>query len=67
MSYKTILVHLNHEARTHALLSTAIDLATKFEAHLIGLYVFPSYRVSPPIPLPFASELAGQIKGAIKK
>lgn len=66
MSYKTILVHLNHEPRARALLRTAIDLATRFEAHLIGLYVFPAYRVSPPIPLPFAAELAGQIKGAIK-
>ena len=67
VSYKTILVHLNHEPRARALLGTAIDLAARFEAHLIGLYVFPAYRLTPPIPLPFGSELAGQIKGAIKR
>ena len=67
MAYKTILVHLNHEPRMRALLSVGIDLATQFDAHLIGCHVFPSYRVTPPIPLPFATELAAQIKGTIRQ
>ena len=67
MSYKTILLHLNHEPRARAVLGVGIDLATRFEAHLIGCHVFPSYRLTPPVPLPFATELAAQIKGAIKK
>ena len=66
MSYKTILVHLNHEPRSRALVSAGIELATKFEAHLIGLYVFPAFRMTPPVPLPFSGDLAGQIKGAIQ-
>ena len=67
MSYKTILVHLNHEPRTRRLLEVGIDLARKFEAHLIGLHVFQAYRLTPPVPLPFGGEIAAQIRGAIKK
>lgn len=67
MSYKTILVHLNHEPRARRLLDVAIDLARKFDAHLIGMHVFPAYRLTPPIPLPFGNEIAAQIRGSIKK
>lgn len=67
MTWKTILVHLNHEARARRLLEVAIDLAARFEAHLIGLHVFPSVRLTPPIPLPFGGEVAGQIRTAIRK
>lgn len=67
MSYKTILVHLNRESRTRALLNVGIELARNFEARLIGLHVFPAYRLTPPVPLPFVGEVAAQIRGAIKK
>ena len=67
MAYKTILVHLNHEPRARRLLQVAIELSTRFEAHLIGLHVFPAYRLTPPIPLPFGGEIAAQFRGAIKK
>ncbi len=67
MSYKTILVHLSSESRARACLGFAIGLARRFEAHLIGLYVFPSYPLTPPIPLPFGAEIAGQIRGAINE
>jgi nucleotide-binding universal stress UspA family protein len=65
MPYKTILVHLSSESRARASLGFAIGLAQRFEAHVIGLYVFPSYPLAPPIPLPFGAEIAGQIRSAI--
>lgn len=67
MPYKTILVHLSSDARARASLGFAIALAERFEAHLIGLYVFPAYPLTPPVPLPFGAEIAGQIRGAIKQ
>lgn len=67
MPYKTILIHLSNESRARAALGLATMLAHRFEAHLIGLYVFPNYRLSPPIALPFGNEIAGQIRGAIKQ
>ena len=38
MSYKTILVHLDSSVRAHPRLETALQLAKRFDAHLIGLY-----------------------------
>jgi nucleotide-binding universal stress UspA family protein len=67
MSYKTILVHLNHEQRARRLLETAGDVARHFCGHLIGLHVFPAYRLSPPVPLPFSGEIAAQIRTAISQ
>jgi nucleotide-binding universal stress UspA family protein len=66
MSYKTILVHLNHEPTARRLLSVAADIAARFEAHVIGLYVFPAYRITPPLPLPFAGDVAARIRGTLK-
>lgn len=67
MSYKTILVHLTSEDRARSALGFAIGLAQRFQAHLIGLYVFPSYPLTPPVPLPFGAEIAGQVRGAINE
>lgn len=67
MSYKTILVHLTDERRARAVLALANRLAEKFEAHLIGLYVFPSMRLTPPVPLPFGAEISGQIRAGLKQ
>ena len=47
MSYKTILVHFNDERRLVNLLNPALDLARRFEAHLIGLAVLPPPIVEP--------------------
>jgi nucleotide-binding universal stress UspA family protein len=41
MTYKTILLHVNDEQRVASLVDAASRLATRFEAHLIGLYVLP--------------------------
>jgi nucleotide-binding universal stress UspA family protein len=48
MSYKTLLVHLDHRPRSQARLELAARLAERFDAHLIGLFApgaarLPSY------------------------
>jgi len=48
MSYKTILVHLDHRPRTSARLALAFRLAERFEAHVTGMFApgmarLPSY------------------------
>ena len=67
MTYKTILVQLGNDTRARASLACASLLAARFDAHLIGLYVFPGYRLTPPVPMPFGAELAGQIRATLKK
>jgi nucleotide-binding universal stress UspA family protein len=67
MSYKTILVHLNHAARTPALMGAGIQLAREHDAHIIGLYVFPAYRLTPPVPLPFGADVAAKIRTTMKE
>jgi nucleotide-binding universal stress UspA family protein len=66
MSYKTILVHLNHAARTPALMGAGIQLAREHDAHIIGLYVFPAYRLTPPVPLPFGADVVAKIRATMK-
>jgi nucleotide-binding universal stress UspA family protein len=46
MPYRTILVHVNDQRRAEALLEPAIELASKYNAHLIGINVYTS------LPLP---------------
>jgi len=67
MSYKTVVVHLNHAQRTPALMGAGIGLARQHDAHLIGLYVFPAYRLTPPIPLPFGADIASNIRNTMKE
>ena len=47
MSYKTILVHLDTSVRAHPRLETALQLARRFDAHVIGLFAIfePDARV----------------------
>jgi nucleotide-binding universal stress UspA family protein len=66
MSYKTIVVHLNNERRAGPLLEFGAAMARQFESQLIGLHVFPSFRLTPPVPLPFGSEVAGSIQREIE-
>src|SRR5262249_39824128 len=40
MSYKTILVHLSDKRRAEALLEPAVDLATRYNPHLLGLHAY---------------------------
>jgi nucleotide-binding universal stress UspA family protein len=51
MTYKTILVHLDHRPRSDARLELALRLAERFDAHLIGLFApgaarLPSYALA---------------------
>lgn len=65
MAYKTILVHLPDEKRAPALMALAMEFARSFDAHVIGLYILPSYRITTPLPLPFGSDVAGRIRRAV--
>ena len=59
MPYKTILVHLNDKRRAEALLEPAVRLASRHNAHLIGMHVHASMP-APPIPVP-----GGQVLGSV--
>lgn len=67
MTYKTILVHLNNESRSGPLLECAMTFGEHFGSHVIGLYVFPAFRLSPPVPMPFGNELAGTLRGELRE
>ena len=43
MSYKTILVHIDSGKHTEKRLAVAINLTKKYDAYLVGLYVFSPY------------------------
>jgi nucleotide-binding universal stress UspA family protein len=60
MSYKTILVHLNDNRRAEALLEPAIQLATRYNSHLLGLHVYASMP-APPVPMGYASSMLGSV------
>ncbi|MFX1764953.1 universal stress protein [Paraburkholderia sp. A1RI-2L] len=52
MGYKTLLVHLDDSARRETRLALALDLAVRFDAHLIGLYL--------PMPYPHTPVMGGE-------
>ena len=66
MTYKTILVHLNDKRRAEALLEPAVQLATKYNAHLIGMHAYASVPASP-VAIPYGSAVLGSIAGAERK
>lgn len=67
MSYKTIALYLNATERARRVIEVGAEIASRFEAHLIGLRVFPAVKLSPPLPLPFGREVAGQLRAGIEK
>jgi nucleotide-binding universal stress UspA family protein len=67
MSYKTILVHLNNERRAGPLLEYAATIAEKHGSHIVGLFVFPAFRLTPPLPVPLGRELAGTLRGELRE
>ncbi|SKC87419.1 Universal stress protein family protein [Burkholderia sp. CF099] len=64
MSYKTLLVHIDDSLRSHARIALSLDLARRWDAHLIGLYVVSSDLFRPPFrrddSAPFAQLVAQQ-------
>jgi nucleotide-binding universal stress UspA family protein len=60
--YKTILVHLNDLRRAERPLEPAVCLARRYNAHLIGLHVYPGV-MTPPIPSAASRYVAGTILG----
>jgi hypothetical protein len=47
MAYKTILVHCNDKKRVGRIVGAAVELAERFQAHLVGLSVSPPVLVVP--------------------
>ncbi len=66
MAYKTILVHLNDRRRAEAMLEPAIQLAKRYNSHLIGLHVYASVP-APPVPMPYGSDVLGSVATAQRK
>jgi nucleotide-binding universal stress UspA family protein len=66
MYYKTILVHLNGNRRAEALLEPAIQLATRYNSHLLGLHVYASMP-APPVPMGYAATVLGSVVAQERK
>ena len=60
MPFKTILVHLNDKRRAEALLEPAVRLASRHNAHLIGMHAY-SMIPAPPIPIPYGGKVLGSM------
>jgi nucleotide-binding universal stress UspA family protein len=63
MSYKTVLVYLNDKRRAEAILEPVVQLARRYDAHLIGMHVYAAVP-APPIPLPYGSEVVKAVAAA---
>ncbi|HWV83191.1 MAG TPA: universal stress protein [Hyphomicrobiaceae bacterium] len=61
MAYKSILVHLNNEARVARLMSAAMQLALPSNSHVTGLFVFPAAPKSPLLPMISGSAIASAV------
>lgn len=64
MGYRTILVSLNNADQTPALLTHAVSIAKKNNAHLIGLHVLPTINIQP---FSVTVEIPAQVLEAQKK
>ncbi|WP_233805285.1 universal stress protein [Paraburkholderia sp. HP33-1] len=62
MSYKTLLVHIDDSRRSDTRVAVALDLAQRWDAHLIGLYVVSKDLARPLFGLDdhFAAKLTAQ-------
>jgi nucleotide-binding universal stress UspA family protein len=65
MAYKTILVHLTSRTNAGPLVECASAIGDRFGSHVIALHVFPAFRLTPPVPVPFSGELAGTLRRQI--
>jgi len=62
MSYKTLLLHLDDGARREERLNLAFEMAERFDAHIVVLYV-PGLPLIPPYALAEAGPAAVEIEG----
>lgn len=60
MPYRTILLHLNDKRRAENLLEPTIELATRFNSHLIGLHAY-AQMPAPPIAIPYATKMLASV------
>jgi nucleotide-binding universal stress UspA family protein len=60
MTYKTIVLNLNHESRIAELVAAAASVARPAEAHLIGLYVMPPLFMPSDVIMPMGAEFYDQ-------
>jgi nucleotide-binding universal stress UspA family protein len=60
MTFKTIVVNLNHEARVTELIAAAALVARPTEAHVVGLYVMPPLFMPSDVILPMGAEFYDQ-------
>jgi nucleotide-binding universal stress UspA family protein len=61
-----MLVHLNDKRRAEAVLEPAVSLAHRYQAHLIGMHVYPSVPAAPSA-VPDASKVLGSIAAGERK
>lgn len=67
MTCKTILLHLSEEKNADQLLEAACNTARRFEAHLIGLYVMPSFIPPAALEVAYSGELLEISRNAQKE
>jgi nucleotide-binding universal stress UspA family protein len=60
MTFKTILVHLNHETRVQDLLAAAAAVARQTEGHVVGLYVAPPLFMPSDVIMPMGGDFYDQ-------
>ena len=66
MPYQTILVYLSDERSAERVLKSAIALAGKSDAHLIGLHVAPVYHVYSTVAVDLTAEILESQSNALK-
>lgn len=65
MPYKTVLAHLTSEHNSGPIVECACAIGGLFGAHVVALYVFPAFRLTPPVPVPLSAEVAGTLRRKI--
>ncbi len=58
MAYKTIVTYFTSPTRGDALIESAISVAQRFEAHVIGLYVVPPVEIYVAAEVPITADIA---------
>lgn len=62
MQYQDILVHVDDSASTPARLKVAVELAERFDAHLVGVYVDPGLALPTLVDVPISPSLIEELE-----